>query len=126
MSLSDFDRPLNKRGMANGEFMSDLLSKKIKSVDAFFSSSSKRTILTSKFFINKIKVNKERIYYDENLYHASYNYLIEFISADLSNERCVLQESTFNRVTNFLLSNHVKLLEVSHLRGSALFKNTLI
>ena len=29
MSLSDFDRPLNKRGMANGEFMSDLLSKKI-------------------------------------------------------------------------------------------------
>ena len=33
MSLSDFDRPLNKRGMANGEFMSDLLSKKIKSVE---------------------------------------------------------------------------------------------
>ena len=66
MSLSDFDRPLNKRGMANGEFMSDLLSKKIKSVDAFFSSSSKRTILTSKFFIDKINVNKERIYYIYN------------------------------------------------------------
>lgn len=52
--------------------------------------------------------------------------LIEFISADLSNERGVLQESTFNQVTNFLLSNHFKLIEVSHLRGSALFKNTLI
>ena len=30
MNLSDFDRPLNKRGIANGEFMSDLLSKKNK------------------------------------------------------------------------------------------------
>ena len=46
MTLSDFDRPLNKRGILNGDFMSDKLSKKIKSVDALFSISSKRTIQT--------------------------------------------------------------------------------
>ncbi len=108
MSLSDFDRPLNKRGILNGEFMSDKLSNKIKSVDAFFSSSSKRTILTSKFFINKIKVNKERIYYDENLYHASYNYLIEFISSlknSLSTVIVVGHNPGFTDIANYFLGN---------------------
>ena len=108
MSLSDFDRPLNKRGMANGEFMSDLLSKKIKSVDAFFSRSSKRTILTSKFFIDKINVNKERIYYGENLYHASSNYLIEFISSlknSFSTVIIVGHNPGFTYISNYFLGN---------------------
>ena len=108
MNLSDFDRSLNKRGIANGEFMSDLLSKRIKSVDAFFSSSSKRTILTSKFFINKINVNKERIYYDENLYHASSNYLIEFISSlknSFSKVVIVGHNPGFTDISNYFLGN---------------------
>lgn len=108
MNLSDFDRPLNKRGMANGEFMSDLLSKKIKSVDAFFSSSSKRTILTSKFFIDKINVNKERIYYSENLYHASSNYLIEFILSlknSFSTVIIVGHNPGFTDISNYFLGN---------------------
>ena len=110
MSLSDFDRPLNKRGMANGEFMSDLLSKKIKSVDAFFSSSSKRTILTSKFFIDKINVDKERIYYGENLYHASPNYLIEFISSlknSFSTVIIVGHNPGFTDISNYFFRKHV-------------------
>ncbi len=108
MSLSDFDRPLNKRGLLNVEFMSDKLSEKIKSVDAFFSSSSKRTILTSKGFLDRINVNMDRIYYDENLYHASFNYLIEFISSlknTFSNVICVGHNPGFTDISNYFLGN---------------------
>ena len=68
MTLSDFDRPLNKRGILNGDFMSDKLSKKIKSVDALFSSSSKRTTSSSSeeerevlLFQKKIRVGLDRL-----------------------------------------------------------------
>ena len=51
--LSDFDRPLNNRGINDGNLMSDFLSKKISDIDLLLSSSSNRTVLTSKFFIKK-------------------------------------------------------------------------
>ena len=108
MTLSDFDRPLNKRGILNGDFMSDKLSKKIKSVDALFSSSSKRTILTSNFFINKINVDKDRIYYMDNLYHANENYLIDFVSSlknSFSSVICLGHNPGFTDVSNYFLGN---------------------
>jgi len=108
MGLSDFDRPLNKRGILNADFMSNKLSKKIELVDAFFSSSSKRTILTSKFFIDKIKVNRDKIYYMDNLYHASSNYLIEFISSlknSFSNVICVGHNPGFTDISNYFLGD---------------------
>ena len=69
-SLSDFERPLNNRGLNDGELMSEKLSLKISSVDLLLSSSSRRTVLTSKFFINKINFNKVK--YDDDLYHADH------------------------------------------------------
>ena len=55
MSLSDFDRPLNNRGMNDGDLMSGKLLENLSSVDLLLSSSSNRTVLTSKFFVDKIK-----------------------------------------------------------------------
>ena len=74
MSLSDFDRPLNNRGMNDGDLMSGKLLENLSSVDLLLSSSSNRTVLTSKFFIDKININN--IKYEDELYHADYKTII--------------------------------------------------
>ena len=79
MNLSDYERPLNKRGKKDAEIMSTELLKKNILIDYLLSSSSKRTIITSKYFIDKIKLNQYEFF--ESLYHASsdkiYNSIIE-------------------------------------------------
>ena len=69
LTLNDFDRPLNNRGVQDGNLMSKELSKKIDNVDLLISSSSKRTRLTADFFIKLIKINK--ISFIDDLYHSS-------------------------------------------------------
>ena len=69
LSLNDFDRPLNNRGVQDGNLMSKELSKIIDNVDLLISSSSKRTRLTADFFIELIKINK--ISFIDDLYHSS-------------------------------------------------------
>jgi len=76
--LSDFDRPLNKRGNRDGGLMAEFLSKRINNVDKLLSSSSKRTRLTSEFFKNKIKIKVEN--YTDKLYHASYDDIIDLLN----------------------------------------------
>ena len=75
--LSDFDRSLNNRGINDGNLMSDFLSKKISDIDLLLSSSSNRTVLTSKFFIKKININD--IKYDDSLYHANSDIILNKI-----------------------------------------------
>ena len=77
-SLSDFDRPLNKRGNIDGELMSNYLREKEKKIDKLILSTSIRTRLTSKYFIEKIHFNS--ISYLDELYHASYSEIIKIIS----------------------------------------------
>ena len=76
--LSDFDRPLNKRGNRDGGLMAEFLSKRINNVDKLLSSSSKRTRLTSEFFKNKINIKVEN--YTDKLYHASYDDIIGLLN----------------------------------------------
>ncbi len=76
-SLSDYERPLNKRGRNDGYKMSNELSKKIKHVDLLISSSSKRTKLTSNIFIDKININE--IEYRDDFYHSSSENIISIL-----------------------------------------------
>ena len=78
LSQSDFDRPLNKRGNIDGELMSNYLREKEKKIDKLILSTSKRTRLTSKYFIEKIHFDS--ISYLDELYHASYSDIINIIS----------------------------------------------
>jgi len=78
LSLSDFDRPLNKRGNIDGELMSNYLREKEKKIDKLILSTSKRTRLTSKYFTEKIHFDS--ISYLDELYHASYSDIINIIS----------------------------------------------
>ena len=75
--LSDFDRPLNKRGNRDRELMAEFLSKRINNIDKLISSSSKRTRETSEFFKKKINIKVEN--YTEKLYHASYDDILDLL-----------------------------------------------
>ncbi len=77
LTLNDFDRPLNNRGIQDGNLMSKELLKKIDNVDLLISSSSKRTRLTADFFIESIKINK--INFMDDLYHSSSENIINIL-----------------------------------------------
>ena len=88
LSLSDFDRPLNKRGNIDGELMSNYLREKEKKIDKLILSTSKRTRLTSKYFTEKIHFDS--ISYIDELYHASYSDIINIISKVENNFNSVM------------------------------------
>jgi len=103
--LSDFDRPLNKRGMRDAKFMSLQLSKIINSVDALFSSSSNRTKLTTNFFLEKIKINKKEIFFLDDFYHSDLDHLFNSILSlndSYSSIIFVGHNPGFTNITNFL------------------------
>ncbi len=106
--LSDFDRPLNKRGMKDAKFMSSELSNVINSVDALFSSSSNRTKLTTNFFLEKIKIDKEKIFFLDNFYHSDSDHLFNSILSlndSYSSIIFVGHNPGFTNITNFLLGS---------------------
>ena len=79
-SLSDFDRPLNKRGKSDAPVMAHrLLDKKIK-IDAFISSPAKRAKKTASIFAKEYKIEKKDILLFEELYAAEANVFFEVIS----------------------------------------------
>ena len=78
MSLSDFQRPLNGRGKADGPKMSSYIHSRIDKIDFLHCSSSVRTYETSKYFIDRIKFVD--IKYDESLYHSSSSEIINNIN----------------------------------------------
>ena len=49
-SISDIDRPLNKRGLRDAPFMGKLLKETGIRVDQFISSPAKRALTTSRYF----------------------------------------------------------------------------
>jgi phosphohistidine phosphatase len=78
-SLSDFDRPLNKRGKADAPLMAHrLLDKKIK-IDAFISSPAKRAKKTASIFAKEYRMDKKNILLSEELYAAEENVFFEVI-----------------------------------------------
>jgi phosphohistidine phosphatase len=78
-NLSDFERPLNKRGNYDAQLISDFLSNLIQEIDMLHSSSSERTRETAAYFIDKIKIKK--CVFDQSLYHISSENLLNIIRA---------------------------------------------
>ena len=69
-TLSDFDRPLNKRGVKDAPRLAEIVRKKNIPLDLILTSSAKRTSETTKTFI-KILDYKSEIFFLDDLYLAS-------------------------------------------------------
>ena len=77
--LSDFDRPLNKRGQRDAPFMGELLREKKITPELVLSSPAKRTKKTALEIIEKLRYPTKKIIFKEEIYEASDNELLQFI-----------------------------------------------
>jgi|YNPMSStandDraft_1061717.scaffolds.fasta_scaffold00004_41 phosphohistidine phosphatase len=76
---SDFERPLNKRGLRDAPFMADIVAKKIEKPDLIISSPAVRAATTCKYFAKAFSYNEKDIIFDENIYSKGSRYIINLI-----------------------------------------------
>jgi phosphohistidine phosphatase len=78
ISLDDFDRPLNKRGKNDAPIIGKLLKERINHIDLIITSPAKRTAETARIIGKNMDYTK-MILYDEKIYEASANDLLQII-----------------------------------------------
>ncbi|MEH0155506.1 histidine phosphatase family protein [Limibacter armeniacum] len=92
--LSDFDRPLNKRGLKAAPLMGKVLHEKGVIPQQVISSSAKRAKETAITIVKEIGLNPDNIIYADKIYEASTNTLLTLI------------KSCDDKVTSLMLFGH--------------------
>lgn len=77
---SDFDRPLNKRGLRDAPFMANLLFRKDIVPDIIISSTAKRALETAQFFCEVFNYSKDNLQQDLGIYERGSKYIINLLS----------------------------------------------
>jgi phosphohistidine phosphatase len=77
-SVSDFDRPLNERGLKAATFMGSVVQEKNKIPDLILSSPANRAKTTAKLFAKTCKYPGE-IQYNDELYFGSLDEIIKIV-----------------------------------------------
>lgn len=79
---SDFERPLNQRGISDAKAMAELLKgKQIIFPEIIFSSTAERAINTAHIFADVIGFDKESIIEDFNIYEKGTRYILDLFSS---------------------------------------------
>lgn len=78
-SLSDFERPLNKRGKRDAPFMGKLMKQQGIKPDILISSPANRALTTAKIFCNEIGYPFEKLIIEPKLYMASSQHIFELV-----------------------------------------------
>jgi phosphohistidine phosphatase len=92
--LSDFDRPLNKRGKRSAPFMSNLLKVGNEQIDLVMTSPAKRTMETCKSVIASLELKSAQVIEKKEIYEAGVTTLVELV------------QSAPNEVKSLLLIGH--------------------
>jgi phosphohistidine phosphatase len=79
LSLSDHDRPLNKRGKRDAPVMGARLADWGPPVDRIISSSAVRALATAEMVIQEMGLPWDEVQIDDGLYHASEDTMLELI-----------------------------------------------
>ncbi len=78
-SLSDFDRPLNKRGLHDACLMGDILKQENIHLNRMISSPANRALSTAKILANSLSYPLEEIIENQRVYEASVGDLVNII-----------------------------------------------
>lgn len=87
IGMSDFDRPLNKRGKKDLPFMAKRLKEFGIKPDLILSSPAKRAKKTTKEIAQTIGYDEKKVVYQEALYDSSYTnyrYLLDSLDEDIN------------------------------------------
>lgn len=90
LSLSDFERPLNKRGEKNVLFMGKLLSQQKIHLDLIVSSPAVRAKITAQEIAKRVGYDTKEIVYAEGLYLADVDTIEEVLKKAPSSKNTVL------------------------------------
>jgi len=99
--MSDFDRPLNKRGKKDLPFMADRLKGFDIKPDLILSSPAKRAQKSARAIAETIGYSVDSISYDESLYDSSYTtyrYLLDSLDDKLNSLFIVAHNPTLTEV----------------------------
>jgi phosphohistidine phosphatase len=77
--LTDFERPLNKRGRRDAPFMAKLLSKQGVSPEVIISSPANRAITTARYFCDLLNYSFQNIVLEPKLYEASGEEILDVV-----------------------------------------------
>lgn len=87
--LSDFDRPLNKRGERDAPRMGKRIKEREVAPDLMLSSPANRALTTCKEIAKILGYAKERIKTDERLYHADEDDMLHVLSEQTDNNEII-------------------------------------
>lgn len=73
--LTDFERPLNKRGLNDAPFMAKKLAERKIKVDYIYSSPANRAKTTAEFFIKELSIPKERYSFEREIYGSGISFI---------------------------------------------------
>lgn len=99
--MSDFDRPLNKRGKKDLPFMANRLKEFGIKPDLILSSTAKRAQKSARGIAETIGYSVDKISYDESLYDSSYTtyrYLLDSLDDKLDSLFIVAHNPTLTEV----------------------------
>ena len=108
-SLSDFERPLKKRGEKDAPMMGKILHSKGVQPDLIISSPAKRAISTAYILALEMKYPTEKIIANENIYEASTSELLDIIEQlddKLKSVMLVGHNPSFTRLANYLTEQY--------------------
>ena len=109
--LSDFERPLNKRGLKNAPDMGKRLATQGYKVNTIISSPATRAITTAEFIASQIEFNIQKIRQDERIYEASLNTLINLVKTLDNNSISIMlvgHNPGFTMLCNYLTDANAK------------------
>lgn len=104
-NLTDFERPLNKRGLRDAPFMGMILRQKQIAPELFLSSPAKRALTTAQLFAIAMNYPVERIVTEPRIYEASRQTLLEIIASlpdDLESVALFCHNPAITDLANFL------------------------
>lgn len=109
-TLSDLERPLNKRGKRDAPFMGKLLKKLKVNPDLILSSPAKRALTTAKIFAGELDFPEKNIVVDDDIYESSPGEIINVISEVGEENKSIMvfgHNPSFSSLAYLLTNSHV-------------------
>jgi phosphohistidine phosphatase len=88
--LSDFDRPLNERGLRNAPFMADQFAEAGRKVDFILTSPANRALTTAGFFKRRLGLHDNQWDTERKIYEADVSRLLGIINRLDDAHNCVM------------------------------------
>lgn len=109
-TLTDFERPLNKRGFRDAPFMGKKLIELNFNPSLILCSPSNRTTITAELICNEIDYRLEDVKFDQSIYESSNSNLIKLIN-QLPNKHnqiaLIGHNPSFTMLSNYLTENYI-------------------